>query len=147
MKKFADSDGVTRAIKIDDLVPVVDLESSAAEILCFLNTWGQARRRLTGLASDDPKSCLRETSYLWNVLAALRGPDYSKIRDVALLKSRTTGVIRRAVRGLAGNHAAVNCRDAFWIDPVFSHTHFGRHVLEAKSALLTMFGAKALGKQ
>ena len=112
---------------ITDPVPAVDLESSAAEILRYLDTWSEAQE---GWPDQREK--------LWTVLSALRGPDIAN-RE---LKHNTTAAIRRVVQHLARESGATVSLEPF-VRPT-TNDHFSRHIRRAAEAILEMFGSKAL---
>jgi hypothetical protein len=104
---------------------VIPPSTTAKQILKGIDDWGAERKG-------------QEGKKLWDVLAALRGPDDGDI----FLKARTTSVIRLlAVPRYARRHVAVaSKRTEFRMPP--DRTHFNWHIRDAAEALNLKDGGK-----
>ena len=142
-----------RKRKMEEKVTTVGMSSTAADIVCFMNTWAKELHRLRKTGTASPSA---ETRKLWDFLTALRGPDVVGID----LKSRTTERIRVPLKDLCYQLATVRRRytsEPFYQDSyrdslgdfpsgdpisrarIFHHDHFMDHILRANMAIREMF--------
>ena len=120
---------------IRDVVETLDMKSSPADIICFINTWAKAQSMTGGKRKPSNRKLL------WDFLTGLRGPDYCTTDA----KRQTTIHIRAPIMELCQGFGLV-ANDYFpislqSIDKFYDtdHPHFIRHAKKAMEAVEIMF--------
>ena len=133
---------------IDDRVPSVDLESTPAQIINFIDTWAEARKDASWGSAKE-----QEAQHLWDFFTAMRGPDqtgYVEGADGGYLgdnvKGKTTASLRVPLRHLAAGKATVAFSYAPKTEKYLTDAerkcvggHFLNHVRAGVAAVREMF--------
>ena len=140
--------------KMGDEVTDLNLSSTAADIVCFINTWSVA-------GGIDCRCRNSQVKALWDFFCGLRGPDMVG-NGVIRLKDITTARLRFPLRAMARglctvaklyNTPSIQCPQtkvlplpkgtpadmAAYKDLEADHYHFKHHVVCARKAIEKMF--------